>query len=289
MTPPLFTVVVPTCNRLALLKKTIDALGKQTLSQYLFTIIVVNDGSCAETSKWLTQQKITHIDIEACGPATARNRGASLASNEFIAFTDDDALPAVDWLSEAYKFIKENSNTNAFEGRVIAQGIKKPLTHFVEHDGAGGFLTCNLFVRRLLFHKLNGFNIVFRYPMNEDYEFAVRLQKEINIDYVNTLIVYHPVISLSFMQQFENASSFVTKRVVSDKILFELQPDNYGDVKADSTFLGTLRRQALFYTFDEIRRTSNLLYNPLHTIGWIVVLLKRQLFFLFAYLGRYSI
>ncbi|MBL8027137.1 MAG: glycosyltransferase family 2 protein, partial [Fibrobacteres bacterium] len=262
MAQPLFTVVVPTHKRLDSLKQTIAAINVQTLSNDLFDVVVVNDGEDPATSKWLAENSINFLAISQSGPATARNKGAASAAGKFIAFTDDDALPEKEWLQSAAEYLKMNPAERVLEGPVVADGKPAPLTHYINHSGAGGFLTCNLIVEKSLFEKADGFNTAFLYPMNEDYDFALRIQKLTPIKFVEKMKVVHPVRKLSFLKVFSEAATYVSRRVASDRILYELHTEEYRFVKAKKTSAETLKRQAMLYLFDEIRKTDNKLKHP---------------------------
>lgn len=93
---PLVSVVIPTYDRAALLRKALESVFAQTWTQY--EVIVVDDGSTDSTREIIGQwsDRLTYIWQENRGVAEARNRGTSAARGEWIAFLDSDDL----WLPE---------------------------------------------------------------------------------------------------------------------------------------------------------------------------------------------
>ncbi len=96
-----FSVIVPTYNRLHLLRKTLESLFRQDFPDY--EIIVVNDGGTDGTAEFLEELtrngRITGISQANAGLAATRKKGLTLARGEFVAFTDDDCVVPADWLS----------------------------------------------------------------------------------------------------------------------------------------------------------------------------------------------
>lgn len=87
----LFSVVIPTRNRRALLQQTLESVRSQTFTD--FETIVVDDGSVDGTRGDLCQAGgIRVIEQEAQGPGVARNAGARAAGGEYLAFLDSDDL-----------------------------------------------------------------------------------------------------------------------------------------------------------------------------------------------------
>ncbi|MEY4065603.1 MAG: hypothetical protein RIR26_1811 [Pseudomonadota bacterium] len=85
----LISVVIPTFNRLELLKDAIASVRRQTFRA--FEIIVVDDGSSDQTLTWLAQQPdIRFCETHRRGPAAARNAGARQCRGDWIAFLDSD-------------------------------------------------------------------------------------------------------------------------------------------------------------------------------------------------------
>ncbi len=88
------SVVIPTFNRVELLKRALRSVVKQTLQ--CSEIIVVDDGSTDSTlcflNELLCSGKIVLKVIRqgSAGPAAARNAGIKCAANEYIAFLDSD-------------------------------------------------------------------------------------------------------------------------------------------------------------------------------------------------------
>src|SRR5713101_8429721 len=95
-----FSVIVPTYNRLNLLKNTLESLYRQDYAD--FEIIVVNDGSTDGTDEFLAslamQNKISYLKHPNQGLAATRTAGLGVAAGEYIAFTDDDCVVPVTWL-----------------------------------------------------------------------------------------------------------------------------------------------------------------------------------------------
>jgi glycosyltransferase involved in cell wall biosynthesis len=87
---PKISVVIPTYNNAALLRETLDGVYAQSFRD--FEVIVIDDGSTDDTASSVKNygQNIRYVHQSNQGPAAARNKGASLARGEIIAFCDHD-------------------------------------------------------------------------------------------------------------------------------------------------------------------------------------------------------
>ena len=99
----LFSLVIPTHNRAAILKRTLaHLLGVDGIAEC--EIIVVNDGSTDATALVLNNFKqvaptlLRVITLDNGGPGRARNAGVDAARSEHIMFVDDDVFPRRDML-----------------------------------------------------------------------------------------------------------------------------------------------------------------------------------------------
>lgn len=101
--PSLLSIVIPTYNRLPILKKCLIALEHQQFrhdkdSQVLdYEVVLVDDGSTDGTLDWLTAHgdQFPHVRSFAqnhAGPAAARNLGVKQALGEIIIFIDSDLV-----------------------------------------------------------------------------------------------------------------------------------------------------------------------------------------------------
>lgn len=99
----LVSVIVPTKNRLAVLKRALESVRKQTWGN--IEIIIIDEASTDGTKDYLfALQQTDHVvkvvfNTHSIGAAQARNLGIDLAKGEFIAFIDDDD----EWLPEKTK------------------------------------------------------------------------------------------------------------------------------------------------------------------------------------------
>ena len=92
---PAVSVVIPTYNRAARLRRVLAALVSQTYPRSCYEIVVVSDGSTDGTDEMLREQPPTEVAFAAqsnAGPAAARNRGVEMASGTLLLFIDDDVI-----------------------------------------------------------------------------------------------------------------------------------------------------------------------------------------------------
>lgn len=98
----LISVIIPTCNRLPVLKRVLGTLEKQTKEGGPFEVIVIDDGSKDGTAEYLASAGLSFscscIRQQRQGPAAARNAGLKRARGETVLFLNDDCLAAPDLL-----------------------------------------------------------------------------------------------------------------------------------------------------------------------------------------------
>lgn len=87
-----FSIIIPTYNRVDLLRETLDSLSRKDTR--IHEIIVIDDGSSDATVEFI---KRTHPDVKLLcqknsGPGSARNRGIEAATGDWITFLDSDDL-----------------------------------------------------------------------------------------------------------------------------------------------------------------------------------------------------
>jgi GT2 family glycosyltransferase len=108
---PRFSVVIPTFNRHVELTECLRAIAKSSLDPREFEVIVVNDGG--ESPEQVLKEAGLPLNLlllsqPNSGPAAARNFGARSARGQFIVFTDDDCIPAADWLEKLERSLSQH-------------------------------------------------------------------------------------------------------------------------------------------------------------------------------------
>jgi len=124
------SVIIPTYNHANYILETLDSVFAQTYNDY--EVIVVNDGSPDNTAEILrplaTAGQIRYIEQPNQGQATARNRGLSEATGEFIAFMDDDDLWPPDKLEWQVEILRANQRLVAIGGEMLTiNGCGEPI------------------------------------------------------------------------------------------------------------------------------------------------------------------
>jgi glycosyltransferase involved in cell wall biosynthesis len=117
------SVVVGTYNRAHLLKGTLAALASQEVPSSLqWEIIIVDNNSQDATARLVTTFATTiplrYVFEPQQGLSRARNRGVKEARGSIIAFTDDDVLPASDWIVQVAAAI-DRWHAHGVGGRIL--------------------------------------------------------------------------------------------------------------------------------------------------------------------------
>jgi len=118
------SVVVCTYNRKHILQDCLQALFTQSYPSNKYEVLVIDDGSTDTTSSFLRNLagKRKHFSFfrqSHAGMAKGRNLGLAHAEGNIIAFTDDDCLPAKDWLREIEQSFERNPHAIGVEGKTI--------------------------------------------------------------------------------------------------------------------------------------------------------------------------
>jgi glycosyltransferase involved in cell wall biosynthesis len=101
----MISVILPTHNRLPVLRQVLAAYEQQRPLDLEFELIVVDDGSEDGTTAFLEslrpqRYRLRHTRQEPRGPAAARNAALTLAQGELVLITGDDIEPAPNLLAE---------------------------------------------------------------------------------------------------------------------------------------------------------------------------------------------
>jgi glycosyltransferase involved in cell wall biosynthesis len=174
------SIIIPTYNRLELLKNTIQSILIQNNPNWE---LIVVDNNCTDGTREYVQgimkdnHKVRHVKEIRQGLSYAKNAGAYNANNDIIAFIDDDEWADPEWVDQILKVFIENANVGCVGGRTILENkqdipfwippnlygclgdwllpYSSDRYHIVGRIGLGGG---NMAIRRDIFNQVGGFD-----------------------------------------------------------------------------------------------------------------------------------
>jgi GT2 family glycosyltransferase len=182
---PDVAVVISTRNRATRLPRLASALDAQTLARDRFEVVIVDDASTDGTRVLLDDLSETasiplRVIHRTCrgGAAAGRNDGWRSTRARFVAFTDDDCVPAADWLKAGLDAFERGagvvvgrteppSDQIGLAARPFSLVLNVTSTQFLE--------TCNVFYRRRDLERVGGLDERFRRPSGEDTDLGLRV------------------------------------------------------------------------------------------------------------------
>ena len=196
----LVSVVIPTFDRLAVLKRAIQSVLSQTHTN--LELIVVDDASTDETLSYLKDIKDSRLKVislsENRGVSFARNRGIEVAQGELIALLDSDDEWLKRKLEKQVEFLKENPLLNLVHcnEKWIRNGHH--LNQKKIHRKEGG----RIFARALHLCLISPSAVVIRknflqsiglfredFPVCEDYELWLRITASEDIGFLEEVLL----------------------------------------------------------------------------------------------------
>jgi GT2 family glycosyltransferase len=206
MTTPFFSIIVPAYDRPEALTACVQAIRQLDYPQDRFEVIIVDDGSPVpvKASGHHLQNDLTIRVLRQsnAGPASARNMGAQHARGDLLAFTDDDCMPATQWLMELAQSANEDP-TGLVGGRTVngldhnlfstasQMIVDEAYAYFLSRDSDLRFFASNnMAVSAKLFHESGGFDSSFR--TSEDRDFCNRwIRRGHPLVYAPKALVHH--------------------------------------------------------------------------------------------------
>jgi glycosyltransferase involved in cell wall biosynthesis len=196
---PVATIIVPVRNGSADVLELLELLDRQTVPRDRFQVVVGDDGSTDGLADAVGARAGVRVSTGPRANAyVARNRAAALRTGPVLVFCDADCRPEPDWLERGLAALVEADLAGGqvnwrHEGRQSLWTLLG-VDQFIDQETAvatGSALGGNLFVRREIFDRVNGFDE--SVSSSGDYEFVARcLAAGGRLVYARNAVVWHP-------------------------------------------------------------------------------------------------
>lgn len=128
MTEPKVSVIVASYGRAALLERCLVALERQTrLPDETIVVLRSSDAESCDVILRRPRRWLALVEVEERGVVAALRSGVAHSSGDIVLFTDDDAVPKVDWLERMLGLISQ-PGVGAAGGRDVVAGQTQPRT-----------------------------------------------------------------------------------------------------------------------------------------------------------------
>lgn len=187
---PRFSLIIPSYNRAATLGRAIESVFHQTFPA--FEIIVVDDGSTDQTREVMERySSIFYCHQQNQGVSTARNKGAELATGDWLIFldSDDELLP-----SALLDF--SNSLTMKPTASILLGGYslnKNGLeTMYIPEPGKYiGHLSGSFAIKRNVFEQVGGYDGHLKFAENTELFFRLDRMELERVEIPIPVLRYH--------------------------------------------------------------------------------------------------
>ncbi|MEO8192554.1 MAG: glycosyltransferase [Gemmatimonadales bacterium] len=228
---PFVSVIIPTFNRSALLRQTVETFLAQGYPRDRWELILVDNESADDTGSVIEQLAAADARVRPLreprrGAHFARNSGALVARGDILYFTDDDMIAEPDLLERIVEGFVENEKVGAVTGRVLPKWDTEPPVWVLEHcrnallslndmgealiisDDDPGVFSCHQAVVRDVFLRAGGFN-----PDTNAGLFTGDNETGLNIKirklgyrfaYVGTAVIHHVIPASRMTQRYLN-------------------------------------------------------------------------------------
>jgi glycosyltransferase involved in cell wall biosynthesis len=115
------SIVIPTLNRSALLKRTLQSITGQQMANRPYEVIVVDNGSTDDTKEACRYFEKRIKNFVYCyddepGQLTGRHKGTELSKAGIISFIDDDVELNPNWINSVMQLFKDHESVSIVGG-----------------------------------------------------------------------------------------------------------------------------------------------------------------------------
>lgn len=228
------SVVIPTYNEERYLPLLLESIANQTK---LPSQIIVADAFSADKTRQIAKSYGARV-VDGGSPARGRNKGAKVATQQYIFFLDADVILPKDFFGQIYREIRERKldvgsclgllTPHGLQDRIITVAMNNLLRStekILPHSGPS-----NIFIKRSLHKKIKGFDESLF--ITEDHDYVERASKLGKHGYIKSVKVYFSNRRL----EAEGRTRLIVKYVYSTlyRILF-----------------GPIRKEIYKYEFDK--------------------------------------
>lgn len=198
----MISVVVPVYNNNKQLNKFFKAMDGQSLDRNLFEVIVVDNGSIIKPKYKPNSFKLKIVNCSNPGSYSARNEGISQSVGDYIAFTDSDCIPDIDWLKNIFTYINNNKKLDIISGDIHYIFQEKKPNIYEIYDTVFGFgqkalykknasVTANLIVRKEMFSRVGTFKTN-KFSGSDTEWVKLAVKNNAKFIFVPEIIIKHP-------------------------------------------------------------------------------------------------
>jgi glucosyl-dolichyl phosphate glucuronosyltransferase len=282
---PKISILIPTHNRAASLKRLLDSLEASAgLEEIPLEIIVVNNHSTDATSQILMEvlsedRKFQIIVLEQLkhGKSWALNLGLAHAAGSLILLLDDDVSVDKFCVAEHVAAYKDGL-FEAIQGKVLAgldpQGQSANMARLREYNiplvdygdascEVRGFIGTNISLKREIFEKAGLFDTRLgpgASGFSEDTEYSRRIRESgFKIGYAPKAIIYHELnpkrYGRSYNRNVQYRKGLSRSIYRKDSLIFRALPDLIGNCFRYLAYTATGRRQKAYKTQGRIAKS----------------------------------
>jgi hypothetical protein len=250
----MFSIVIPTWNNLPYIKLLVDSLRR--FSKYEHQILIhVNDGSDG-TLEWIRSQGIEYtVSEDNVGICFAVNRAATLATQKYLVYMNDDMVVLPDWdvelLKQAESFDDQRFMLSAtmVEPRetgnkcvVVAdfgqsaeqwnESLALSTVHELKRTNWLGSTWPPTLVPTWMWHEVGGYSTEFSPGMSSDNDFTMKLYHagcRIFLGVGSSLVYHFACVSTGRIKKNDGRKQFLRKWSVTQRD-FDKQVLRRGDV-----------------------------------------------------------
>ena len=187
------SIIIPTFNRCALLKRALESVYAQTFSDY--EVVVIDDGSTDGTAEMMREHfpDAVYSQQQNKGVSSARNRGLLEAKGQWVAFLDSDDEWLPQKLENQLELVRLNPGYKVChtEELWIRNGVR--VNQMKKHKKVGGWIfshclplcamsPSSILIHRSVFNDVGDFDITL--PACEDYDLWLRVTAKYPVLYI---------------------------------------------------------------------------------------------------------